>query len=204
MLKLIARIYLKVQGWRAVGERPDTAKYVVIAAPHTSNWDGIHMVAISWIFGMRIRWMAKHTLFDGAFGWFFRWAGGVKVDRRKPQGLVEQMAEEFARRDEFVLAVPPEGTRSRREHWKSGFYQIALASNVPIVLGFLDFGRKEGGFGGLFTPTGDVQKDMDHIRAFYADKRGKRPELFAVPRLRSEDDRAEAAPQIPAEGAEAA
>ncbi len=191
MLKLIGKIYLKVQGWRAAGDKPTSKKYVLIAAPHTSNWDGIHMVGISWIFDLRIRWMAKHTLFEGRFGWFFRWTGGVEVDRRKPQGLVEQMAQEFARNDEFILAVPPEGTRSRREYWKSGFYQIALAAKVPIVLAYLDFANRVGGFGGEFMPSGDVKKDMDHIRAFYADKAGKRPELFAVPRLRAEDDDAE-------------
>ena len=203
MLKLIAMIYLKVQGWRVAGVPPTASKYVIIAAPHTSNWDGVHMVAVSWIFGLRIRWMAKHTLFEGRFGWFFRWAGGVEVDRRKPQGLVEQMAEQFEKRDELVLAVPPEGTRSRREYWKSGFYQIALAANVPIVFAYLDFGNKIGGFGGQFMPTGDVKRDMDYIRAFYDGMKGKRPELFAAPRLKSEDAPV-SEPSKTSEGAEAA
>jgi len=188
VLKLIGTIYFKVQGWRHCRAAPTPRKYVMIAAPHTSNWDGVHMVGLSWVLGMRIRWMAKHTLFNGKFGWFFRWTGGVEVDRRKPQGLVEQMAEEFAKNDDFILAVPPEGTRSQRDYWKSGFYQIALAANVPIVLGYLDFAGKRGGFGGEFMPTGDVKKDMDHIRAFYADMRGKRPDMFTLPRLRAEDE----------------
>ncbi len=218
MLKLIGSVYLKIFGWRTGSEAPSTDTFVLIAAPHTSNWDGVHMVALSWVFGIRIRFMAKHTLFEGKWGWFFRWVGGVPVDRRKPQGLVEQMVEKFEQGEPLILGVPPEGTRSRREHWKSGFYQIAVAAKVPIVMGYLDFANNEGGFGGQFMPSGDIGKDMDVIRAFYAQKRGKYPELFAVPRLRAEDDpsagtnegpsedaAAEKTPEGPdAEGAEAA
>jgi len=193
VLKLIASVYLKVFGWRTGSEAPSTDTFVLIAAPHTSNWDGVHMVALSWVFGIRIRFMAKHTLFEGKWGWFFRWVGGVPVDRRKPQGLVEQMVEQFERGQPLILGVPPEGTRSRREYWKSGFYQIAVAAKVPIVMGYLDFAKKEGGFGGQFMPSGDIHQDMDVIRAFYATKSGKYPELFAVPRLRAEDDPPDAA-----------
>jgi len=131
--------------------------------------------------------MAKHTIFWGPFGPLLRAMRGIPVDRRSPQNLVQQVAERFAQADELVLAVPPEGTRKQVEYWKSGFYQIARAAGVPVVLGFLDFERKVGGLGPVLHLTQDVRADMDRIRAFYRDMRGKHPELESTPRLREED-----------------
>ncbi len=145
------------------------------------------MLAYSWIYGARIHWMGKHTLFAPPMGWLMKRLGGIPIDRRAAHGVVEQMAARFARSDEFILAVPPEGTRSRVEYWKSGFYQIAKAADVPIVLGFLDYGGKAGGIGPALRPSDDVRRDMDFIRAFYRDKLGKRPQEWAAPRLRAED-----------------
>jgi 1-acyl-sn-glycerol-3-phosphate acyltransferase len=179
--------------WRVEGELPPD-KCVIIAAPHTSNWDMPFMLMAAYVIGFRISWMGKHTLFWGPFGPLMRALRGIPVDRRSPQNLVQQVAARFATSDELVLAVPPEGTRKQVEYWKSGFYQIARAANVPLVLGFLDFDRKVGGLGPVVHLTGDVHADMDRIRAYYQGIRGKHPALESTPRLREED----AAPRSPA------
>ncbi|MEM7155500.1 MAG: lysophospholipid acyltransferase family protein [Myxococcota bacterium] len=183
----LGRWWLKTNGWSMAGRIPEPRRFVLIAAPHTSNWDLPYMLAIGWVYGIRVRWMGKHTLFGPPFGWLMRKVGGVPIDRRAPHGVVAQMAERFAQADELMLAVPPEGTRSKREYWKSGFYEIAKAAGVPIVLGYLDFGNKVGGMGPPLVPTGDVVADMDVIREFYREKSGHRPAEFTQPRLRSEE-----------------
>lgn len=186
--RLLGKTYLRAIGWKWEGERPDEPKMVLIAAPHTSNWDLPHMLAFAFIFDVPLSWMGKHSLFRGPGKWLFSALGGVPVDRRAPQGLVAQVAEVFASRERMVLAVPPEGTRGRAEYWKSGFYHIAVAAEVPILMGFLDFGRKRGGYGPLLWPSGDIKADMDEIRAFYSDKQGRYPEDFGPIRLRVEDE----------------
>lgn len=186
--RFLGKTYLRLIGWEWSGVRPTESKFVVIAAPHTSNWDLFHMAAFAFVFDIPLAWLGKHTLFQGPGKRLFRALGGIPVDRRAPQGLVAQVAEEFARRDRLVVAIPPEGTRARRDYWKSGFYYIAAAAKVPILMGYLDFARKQGGYGPLLWPSGDVRADMDKIRAFYADKAGKHPERFGPIRLRVEDD----------------
>lgn len=183
----LGRLFLRATGWSMSGEVPTPRRFVLIAAPHTSNWDLAYMLAMGWIYGVKIRWMGKHTLFRPPMGWVLTAVGGMPIDRRSPHGVVEQMAQRFAEHDELILAVPAEGTRARREYWKSGFYEIAKAAGVPIVLGFLDFGRKIGGLGPALVPSGDTTADMDFIREFYRDKTGKHPEDFTPPRLKSED-----------------
>jgi 1-acyl-sn-glycerol-3-phosphate acyltransferase len=174
-------------GWRVEGTLPETRKFVFIAAPHTSNWDLPFMLATAYILGVEISWMGKHTLFEGPFGWFMRALGGIPVNRTAPQGLVQQVAAVFQRSDTLILAIPPEGTRKKVAYWKSGFYHIARSAQVPIGLSFLDFGRKVAGLGPLITPTGDIRADMEQVRAFYRDIRGKHPALESEPRLREED-----------------
>ncbi|MCA9657489.1 MAG: lysophospholipid acyltransferase family protein [Myxococcales bacterium] len=191
MKRLLARTWLKLNGWKTFGTI-DHDKFVMIAAPHTSNWDLIYMLAVGWEMNVKIRWLGKHTIFRPPFGWIFRRLGGIPVDRRAHHNLVEQAAQHLREADAMVLAVPPAGTRSARPYWKSGFYWIAHTAGVPIALGFLDYGKREGGVGGFFTPTGDVHKDMDVLREFYADKRGKIPKNESRIRLR-EEDREEAA-----------
>lgn len=183
----LGHLWLRSQGWRVVGDVPTPRRFVLIGAPHTSNWDFPYMLAFSWIYGVRIHWMGKHTLFRPPLGWLAYRLGGIAIDRRAAHGLVEQMAQRFAESDELIVAIPPEGTRRRVEYWKSGFYQIAKAAGVPIVLGFLDFGAKEGGLGPMLRPSDDVVRDMDFVRAFYRGKQGKYPEEWAEPRLRAED-----------------
>ncbi len=174
----LGRFYLWLVGWKMLGEKPPYKKYLILAAPHTSNWDVPLMLAMSYVYGIKISWIGKHSLFRGPWGWFMRLIGGVPVDRRARHNAVQQMVDEFARRDELRLAITPEGTRSRAEHWKSGFYHIAAGAQVPIVLGLLDFKRKEGGLFEAVHVTGDIKADMDKIRAFYRGASGKYPELF--------------------------
>jgi 1-acyl-sn-glycerol-3-phosphate acyltransferase len=161
-------------------------KFVLIAAPHTSNWDFPFMLATAYAMRVRISWFGKHTLFLPPWGWLMRKLGGIPVDRRAPQSLVSQMAERFRSSGELVLAVPPEGTRGKVDVWKSGFYRIASESGVPIGLGYLDYERKLCGLGMFVMPSGNVKEDMDKIRGFYQSIRGKYPELESEPRLREE------------------
>src|SRR2546423_12675661 len=128
----------------------------------------------------------SHTLFIPPWGWFMRKLGGIPVDRRAPHSLVVQMAEKFKSSDDLVLAVPPEGTRSKVVVWKSGFYHIASESGVPIGLGYLDYDRKLCGLGMFVIPSGNVNEDMNKIRGFYRSVRGKHPDLESEPRLREE------------------
>lgn len=187
MKKQIATLFLHATGWRPEGRTPQSRRYVAIAAPHTSNWDLAYMLALAWVFGVRPRFMMKHTVFRGPAGWLFRALGGIPIERRRPGGVVKQMVEAFEASDSLALVVPPEGTRRRVDVWKSGFYQIARQANVPLVLSYLDFSRKAGGFGPELSLSGDLGADMDVIRAFYADKTGRYPELFGEIRLREED-----------------
>ena len=144
------------------------------------------MKAFSWAFGLQLSWLVKMSTARGIGGWIVRRSGGVPVDRSSPQGLVQQLVNEFRERDELVLVIPPEGTRGRREYWKSGFYHIARQADVPVCLSYLDYGRTAVGCGPVFRMTGDVRADMQRIRDFYQRMRGKVPENFTEPRLREE------------------
>ena len=175
---------LRLFGWRPVGIYPDTTKFVAVGVPHTSNWDFvIGMVFIAAV-GVRAYWMAKHSLFRPPFGWLFYALGGIPINRSANFNVVEQAAQEFERRDKFVLGITPEGTRSRTEYWKSGFYHIARGAKVPIVLCFFDYRRKQIGIGPLLWPGDEVEADLEIIRAFYADKTGKYPEKVGEIRFR--------------------
>ncbi len=187
MRRWLARAFLRLTGWQAEGEAPAAPQCVLIAAPHTSNWDLAYLLAFAEVFGLRISFLMKHTMFRGPFGPLARALGGIAVRRDRRSNLVAQMAELFRTHPRLVLVVPAEGTRSRAEYWKSGFYHLAREARVPIVLSALDYSRRRGGFGPAITPSGDVKADMDEIRAFYADKVGKHPECFGPVRLREED-----------------
>jgi 1-acyl-sn-glycerol-3-phosphate acyltransferase len=166
----IGSAYLRLSGWRLEGERPTEKKFVVIATPHTSNWDGAALLALAESIGQPLSWMVKSDLVRGP-GAVLKHVGAIPIDRGGSHDVVAQMIEEFRRRDELVLVIPPEGTRGRAEYWKSGFYHIARGADVPVRLGYLDFARKRGSFGPAMRLTGDVRADMDHIRAFYARQR---------------------------------
>ena len=188
MRKLLARTFLRLTGWVPDGDRPSAPRFVLIAAPHTSNWDLAYLLALAETYDLRISWMGKHQIFRWPVGGLFRALGGIPIRRHERADRVGAMAREFAERDTFALVVPAEATRSWAPHWKSGFYHIARRANVPIVMGFLGYARRRGGFGPVFFPTGDVGKDMDVIRAFYADKTGKYPDQFGPVRLREEEE----------------
>jgi 1-acyl-sn-glycerol-3-phosphate acyltransferase len=187
MRKLLARAWLRLTGWKPEGARPTAERFVLIAAPHTSNWDLVYLLALAEVYDLRVSWMGKHTLFRPPLGSLFRALGGIAIRRHERGDRVTAMAKEFAEREHFALVVPSEATRALAPYWKSGFYHIARRAEVPIVMGFLDYRRRRGGFGPALLPSGDVKRDMDAIRAFYADKVGKYPELFGPVKLREED-----------------
>ena len=147
-----------------------------------------YMLALAWSLEMRLSWMGKHGLFRWPFGGLMRWLGGIPIRRHLQEDVVTQMAAAFGSSNALVLAVPAEATRALVKYWRSGFYHIAMAARVPIVLGFLDYSSKSGGFGPAIEPSGDIKRDMDKIRAFYADKVGKYPEKFGEVRLREETE----------------
>jgi 1-acyl-sn-glycerol-3-phosphate acyltransferase len=173
---------LKGLGWRIEGSLPPgTTKAVLIAAPHTSNWDLPYTLMVGFALRLNMYWMGKASIFSFPFGGVMRWLGGLAVDRSKSTNLVAASAAALVAADGAVqLVVPPEGTRGKTRHWKTGFYYIALQAQVPIVLAFLDYERKVGGLGPLFTPTGDVEADMKTIKAFYSGVKGKRADSFLV------------------------
>ena len=182
----LAKWFLRMAGWAPEGELPAARGYVLIAAPHTSNWDLLFFLAHAWALGVEVSWMGKHTLFRGPMDRVMRSLGGIPVRRDRAGGLVGQMAEAFARDPGLVLTIPPEGTRGYVPHWKSGFYQIARAARVPIVMGYLDYARRRGGLGPALLATDDVRADMDEIRAFYANVQGRLPERSGEVLLKEE------------------
>ena len=186
-LRGVGRLYLRFSGWRVEGRFPDDAKTVVIAAPHTSNWDMPLMLAIAWVLDVRPAWLGKRELFRRPFGWLMRRLGGVPVDRAVRQNVVQQAVDRFAAVERLHLVIPPSGTRSRATHWRSGFYHIARGAGVPIVCAFLDYRRKVGGIGPVLRASGDIAGDMTRIRGFYVGIAGKFPELTTPVRLLEED-----------------
>jgi 1-acyl-sn-glycerol-3-phosphate acyltransferase len=158
---------LSVVGWAFETPKPPEKKYVLLCWPHTSNWDGLLLVLLARSIDLQLKWMVKDAWVNGPFGVVTKRVGAVPINRSKSTNVVEQMVEQFAQHDELALAIPPEGTRSRAEHWKSGFYWIALGAKVPVVPGYLDYGTKRAGLGPAITMTGDVRTDMNAIRAFY-------------------------------------
>lgn len=163
----LGELWLKALGWKVTGSLPDVPKAVFIGAPHTSNRDGIVAAAVILAMRFRITVMAKAELFKGPFGPFFRWLGVMPIYRSQSSGLVEQCAEQLRQADQMYLGVAPEGTRHAAKAWKSGFYHIAMAANVPIIAFILDFGNKELRFTPVFHPTGDLEKDMAELMSRY-------------------------------------
>lgn len=158
----------------AVGTPPDEKRFVIIAVPHTSNWDFPNYIGLTHELGLTTHFMAKASLFKWPIGRFMRQVGGVPVERSANRDMVQQMVDEFARRDEFVLTVAPEGTRQKVAGWRTGFYRIAHGAGVPIVCGFMDYKTKRAGVGPVIVPTGDYEADMAPAFAFYRDMLGKR------------------------------
>jgi 1-acyl-sn-glycerol-3-phosphate acyltransferase len=173
--------------WGVVGEVPPHRKMVIIGAHHTSNWDFVIGMLAARALRVKIRFLGKHTLFRPPFGWLFRMLGGIPVDRSRAGGVIGQIEDAFHRSDDLVLVIAPEGTRSHQPYWRSGFYEIARAARVPIVLAAIDAATRRVRIGPTIETTGDVRADMDRIRQFYAPYRGIRPELAGTVRLRAEE-----------------
>jgi 1-acyl-sn-glycerol-3-phosphate acyltransferase len=182
--RALARSVLRATRWRMVGEVPRTG--ILVGAPHTSNWDFVMMLLVMWSGGVQPRVLVKKEAFRGPLGWVLRSAGGVPTDRSNPGALVRELMRQARSGEPFLLIIAAEGTRKRGELWKSGFYRLARASRLPVVLGFIDRSTRTTGFGPTLELTGDIPADMDRIRAFYADKSGLRPENRTEPRLREE------------------
>lgn len=175
-LRRIIYWYFKRHGWTAFGEVPSPRKFVLVAAPHTSNWDFVFFIGLTEELGIMPHFMAKNSLFRWPFKRFLFDMGGVSVDRSSRQNYVQQMVDEFAKRDEFMLTIAPEGSRDNISKWKTGFYQIALAAKVPFVIGMMDYGSKNGGLGPAIMPTGDYEADMAEVVKLYRSVVPKHPE----------------------------
>jgi 1-acyl-sn-glycerol-3-phosphate acyltransferase len=186
MLTWLAYRLLRLCGWQFRGRVPDVPKMIVIGAPHTTNWDFILYLGALRAYQIKARYMGKHTLFRWPFGYLFRVWGGIPVDRSHPQGVVRQVAEAFARADEMILVIAPEGTRKAASHWKAGFLNIAQEAGVPIVLASVDFPRRTVTLGPTLEYDGNPKAFMDQARRFYEDKRGLRPEGMGPVRVRDE------------------
>jgi 1-acyl-sn-glycerol-3-phosphate acyltransferase len=182
--RTIARLALRATGWRTVGTVP--LRGVLVGAPHTSNWDWVLTLLLGWDYRIQIKLLVKQEFFKGPLAPLMRATGAVALDRDNPGETVRQLLAEAEGDEPFVLGLAAEGTRSRGEYWKSGFYRIAQQSGLPITLAYLDAPSRVVGWGPTFAPTGDVSADMDRVREFYADKTGIRPEGFTPPRLREE------------------
>jgi 1-acyl-sn-glycerol-3-phosphate acyltransferase len=183
----LAQAILRKMSWELDVTLPANPKYVVVGAPHTSNMDFIYMLLLMFATGIKLRWIGKHTLFKSPLGSLMRKLGGIPVDRRKKNKFVEKIIDEINQHDEFVVAIAPEGTRSKSKYWRTGFYYIALGAGVPIVLGFIDYKDNVVGFGPSLYPSGDIQADFIQIKDFYASKTGKYPHLQGPLELRPKE-----------------
>lgn len=187
MLKLFADAILKLVGWQIDVQLPEEKKFVLIGAPHTTNWDLPLALLCFWSIQKKIYWVAKKQLFVGPLNYFFRALGGIPVDRSAHTGFIEQIANQIKEKDEMILSLAPEGTRSKTDYWKTGFYYIALSTNVPICLGYINYPKRTLGFGKLLIPTGDIEKDFEQIKNFYLDKIGKYPEKQGLIRIKKKN-----------------
>ncbi|MBL4712411.1 MAG: lysophospholipid acyltransferase family protein [Gammaproteobacteria bacterium] len=176
MLKIFAKSFLKLIGWQLEITLPEEKKFILIGAPHTSNWDFPLALLVFWTLDLKINWVAKAQMFRGPLHYLFTALGGIPVDRSKSHGFINQIAERFTNEKEMVLSIAPEGTRSKTQYWKSGFYHIAIAADVPICLGYIDYQHRKLGFAQLIYPSGDIEKDMLIIANFYKNIKGKRPQ----------------------------
>lgn len=183
LMRGLAFAFLKVFGWRLEGRLPDVDKLVVIAAPHTSNWDLPVLLSVAFALRAKACWLGKHTLFRRPFGFLFRWMGGIPVYRSASHNTVAQSVEMFRNSERLILTIPPEGTRGKVSHWKTGFYYIALGAEIPIAMAFIDYKRKASGVGPTVYPTGDIEADMEIIRNFYTNVTAKYPDKACMPAL---------------------
>ena len=163
-----AKFMMRWYGWQVEGKLPDIPKFILIGAPHTSNWDFVLFLGVIFSLRANVRFMAKAEAFRFPFGWFFRYCGGVPVDRRKSTGLVEQMIKECNESEKFILTIAPEGTRHQVVEWKRGFYHIAKGAGIPIVMAVVDGKHKTVRIEQVFHPTDDMEIDIKTIQGYFA------------------------------------
>lgn len=180
ILSAPAHWLLRAAGWRIQGSPPDLPKYIVVAAPHTTNWDFIVMIGVVLAVRVPIHWLGKHTIFRKPMGAIFFRLGGIAIDRSKTGNVVEQLVTLFATKDSFVLIITPEGSRKQVGRWKSGFYHIAKGANVPLLLATLDYAQRIVNIETVIYPTDDAKADADRIMAFYAAVTGKYPQEMGI------------------------
>ena len=178
------RWLMRLTGWRIVGDPPALRRYVLIGAPHTATWDFFVAMLLKYSLDMRFHFVGKASIFRGPLGPIMRLLGGIPVKRESRSNFVAQIVALFAEREDLIIVIAPEGTRSKSPYWKTGFYYIALGAGVPVVMAYLDYPRNVVGFGPSFEPSGDIQADFELIRSFYADKVGKYPEKQGAIELR--------------------
>ncbi len=166
-LRFVTYLIFRLVGWRVEGQLPDLPKYILIGAPHTSNWDFVLFLGIIFHLRANVKFMGKAELFRNPFGWFFYWCGGIPVDRKKSQGLVEQMVEACGKSDKFILTIAPEGTRHYVSEWKMGFYHIAKSAGIPLVMAVVDGRKKEVRVGQVFHLTENMDADIKTIKGFF-------------------------------------
>ena len=183
-MRWLSRLFLWLNGWKIVDRLPGgiraVQKCVLIAAPHTSNWDYPYALSVFYAQGAPVQFLAKTSLFRFPLGFFVRASGGIPVDRAQRNNLVDSMIGLFRQRERLILMIPVEGTRGYVAEWKSGFYHVARGANVPIVLGFLDYGKKEAGFHSLFLTTGDYAADLKALQDIYSQITPRHPEQYSL------------------------
>jgi 1-acyl-sn-glycerol-3-phosphate acyltransferase len=177
----VCRLYMASVGWKMRGDWPDLPKVILLAAPHTSNWDALLMLGTAGAYRLKLKWMGKKSLVAGPFGGLMRALGVMPVDRGAKNGLVGSVSDAITKADDVILAISPEGTRTRAEEWKKGFYLIAHAAKIPIVFSVLDFKTKIVTISGWLLPSGDFDADWPIIRSHYAKAQGKYNENFCLP-----------------------
>ena len=178
VVQSICKVFLTISGWKISGEYPPHPRSVIIFAPHTSNWDFVYMLPAVFALGLKPNWLGKKELFFWPVKYFFLILGGIPVDRNASLRMVDQTAEALKERQQAILGIAPEGTRSKSKYWKSGFYHIAEKAGVPVNFCYLDYAQKVAGVQEGFLPSGDVEADMEIVRTFFAQKgqHGKYPE----------------------------
>lgn len=175
ILRAISNSILRMSGWKVEGKLPPIPKFVLIGAPHTSNWDFVLFLGAIFFLKENVKYMGKAELFRSPLGWFFYWCGGIPVDRKKSSGLVEQMVEACGKSEKFILTIAPEGTRHHVTEWKRGFYHIAKNSGIPIVFAVVDGKKKALCIGQVFEPTDDMELDIQNIRSHFSGVTGINP-----------------------------
>jgi 1-acyl-sn-glycerol-3-phosphate acyltransferase len=176
MLQKISIYILKLIGWKLENKLPAEKKHLIIGAFHTSNWDLLLALLCFSAMKLKFNWIGKHTLFRWPFGLLFKAIGGIPVNRSIQTGFIHRIAELYHNNNALIIAMSPEGTRSKTEHWRTGFYYIALEANIPIALAYVNYPEKKAGIGKYFMPSGNIQQDLEIIKKYYASKKGKYPD----------------------------